>query len=73
MFQSRLMEKYQALLSKALFANSIEAQAAFDARTQQTDLLLAAIPYSSVADSLVKVSDADLKAAYDKKKEQFKQ
>lgn len=73
LFQSRLMEKYQALLSKALFANSVEAQAAFDARTQQTDLLLAAIPYSSVADSTVKVSDADLKAAYDKKKEQFKQ
>lgn len=73
LFQSRLMEKYQALLSKSLFANSVEAQAAFDARTQQTDLLLAAIPYSSVADSTVKVSDADLKAAYDKKKEQFKQ
>lgn len=73
LFQSRLMEKYQALLSKSLLANSVEAQAAFDARTQQTDLLLAAIPYSSVADSTVKVSDADLKAAYDKKKEQFKQ
>ena len=73
LFQSRLMEKYQALLSKSLLANSVEGQAAFDARTQQTDLLLAAIPYSSVADSTVKVSDADLKAAYDKKKEQFKQ
>ena len=73
LFQSRLMEKYQALLSKALFANSVEAQAAFDARTQQTDLLLAAIPYASVADSAVKISDADLKAAYDKQKEQFKQ
>ena len=73
LFQSRLMEKYQALLSKALFANNVEAQAAFDARTQQTDLLLAAIPYSSVADSAVKVSEADLKAAYDKQKEQFKQ
>ena len=73
LFQSRLMEKYQALLSHSLFANSVEAQAAFDARTQQTDLLLAAIPYMAVSDSAVSVSEADLKAAYDKKKEQFKQ
>lgn len=71
--QTRLQEKYQALVAKSLFSNSVEAQASFDARANQTNLLLAAIPYSTVADSLVKVSEADLKAAYDKKKEQFRQ
>lgn len=73
LFQTRLQEKYQSLIAKALFSNSTEAENAFKARTEQTDLLLAAIPYSSVADSLVKITEADYKAAYDKKKEQFRQ
>ncbi|MGN0054155.1 MAG: peptidylprolyl isomerase [Bacteroides sp.] len=71
--QSRLQEKYQALVAKALFSNPVEAEIAFNGRAEQSDLLLAAIPYSSVADSLVSVKESDLKAAYDKKKEQFKQ
>ena len=37
------------------------------------DLQLAAIPYSTIADSTVKVTDAELKAAYDEKKEQYRQ
>ncbi len=71
--QSRLAQKYQALLSKALFSNSVEAQNSFDARVDQSDLLLAAIPYSSIADSTVTVSDSELESRYDKKKEQFRQ
>ena len=71
--QSRLQEKYQALVARALFSNPVEAEVAFNGRVEQSDLLLAAIPYSSVADSLVSVKESDLKAAYDKKKEQFKQ
>ena len=61
------------MVAKALFSNPVEAEVAFNGRTEQSDLLLAAIPYSSVADSLVSVKESDLKAAYDKKKEQFKQ
>lgn len=73
LIQTRLQEKYQALLAKSLFSNPEEAQNAFDARVNQTDLLLAAIPYSSIADSTIVIKDADLKAAYDQKKEQFRQ
>ena len=51
----------------------MEAQDAFDARVDQSDLLLAAVPYSSIVDSTIAIKDSDLKAAYDKKKEQFKQ
>jgi hypothetical protein len=71
--QSRLAEKYQALVTKSLFSNPVEAKNAFDARVNQSDLLLSAIPYSSISDSTVSISEADYKAAYDKKKEQFKQ
>lgn len=73
LIQTRLQEKYQALLAKSLLSNPQEAQVAFDGRVNQTDLLLAAIPYSSIADSAIVIKDADLKAAYDKKKEQFRQ
>ena len=73
LFQARLQEKYTALITKSLFSNPVEAQSAFDGKVNQKDLLLAAIPYSSIADSTISISDADLKAAYDKKKEQFKQ
>ncbi len=73
MKQNRLAEKYQALVSKALVSNPVEAQAAFDGRVNQSDLLLAAIPYSSVADSAFKVKESELKDLYNKKKEQFRQ
>ena len=73
LIQARLQEKYQALITKSLFSNPVEAQDAFDARVEQSDLLLAAVPYSSIVDSTIVIKDSDLKAAYDKKKEQFKQ
>ncbi|WP_291529709.1 SurA N-terminal domain-containing protein [Bacteroides sp. UBA939] len=71
--QTRLAEKYQALVTKSLFSNPVEAQDAFNARVDQFDLLLAAIPFSSVADSTVTITEGDLKDAYNKKKEQFRQ
>ncbi len=71
--QTRLQEKYQALITKSLFSNPVEAQDAFDGRVDQSDLLLAAIPYTSIVDSTITVTESDLKAAYDKKKEQFRQ
>lgn len=71
--QTRLEEKYQALITKSLFSNPIEARDAFDARVEQSNLLLTAIPYTSIADSAITVTEADLKAAYNKKKEQFRQ
>lgn len=73
LYQSRLAEKYQALISKALISNPVEAKAAFEGRVNQYNLLLAAVPYSSVSDSTVQVSESELKDLYNKKKEQFKQ
>lgn len=71
--QSRLMEKYQNLISKSLMSNPIEAQAAFDGRVNQYNMLLAAVPYTSIVDSTIAVSDSEIKDLYKKKKEQFKQ
>lgn len=71
--QSRLAEKYQALITKALFSNPVEAQDAFDGRVNQADVLLAAVPYTSIVDSTITVKESELKDLYNKKKEQFKQ
>ena len=71
--QARLQEKYQALITKSLFSNPVEAEDAFNARVDQSDLLLAAVPYSSIVDSTIVIKESDLKDAYDKKKEQFRQ
>lgn len=71
--QSRLTEKYVALITKAMASNPIEAQAAFDGRVNQFDLLLAAVPYSSIPDSTIAVKTSEVKDLYNKKKEQFRQ
>ena len=73
LIQSRLAEKYQALVSKALISNPIEAKEALEARVNQYDLLLTAVPYSSIQDASITVSESELKDLYNKKKEQFKQ
>ncbi|GCB36664.1 peptidylprolyl isomerase [Bacteroides faecalis] len=73
LIQSRLAQKYQALITKSLISNPVEAQDAFDARVNQYDLLMAAVPYSTVVDSTLTVSESELKNLYNKKKEQFKQ
>ncbi len=71
--ESTLAEKYQNLIAKSLISNPVSAEDAFAARANQTDVLLAAIPYSSVSDSTVTVSNDEIKALYNKKKEAFKQ
>ena len=73
MVQNRLAEKYQALVSKSIMANPIEAQMAFDARVNQSDLLMAAIPYSSIPDSTISVKVSEVKELYNKRKEQYRQ
>lgn len=73
LIQARLQEKYQALIAKSLFSNPVEAQDAFDAKVDQSDVLLAAIPYSAIVDSTIVIKESELKEAYDKKKEQFRQ
>lgn len=71
--QSTLAEKYQNLVTKSLISNPVAAEDAFNSRTEQSDLLLAGVSYSSINDSTVQVSDNEIKDRYNEKKEQFKQ
>lgn len=71
--QSTLAEKYQNLVAKSLISNPVAAEDAFNSRTEQNDLLLAGVPYSSINDSTIQASDSEIKDRYNEKKEQFKQ
>ena len=70
---SYMQEKYTSLLQHLLKANSLDAEYAFDARQKGVSAEYVMQPYYSVADSLVKVSDRDIKKLYAQHKEQYKQ
>jgi len=71
--QTILADKYQSLLSQSLISNPVAAEDAFNGRNTQTDVLLAAIPYSAISDSTLTVSNSEIKDLYEKRKETFKQ
>ena len=71
--QDALAQKYQALLSKSMLSNKVINKAAFEARTNESDIVMAAVPYSTINDNEIKVDDSELKAKYEELKERFKQ
>lgn len=71
--ESLLAEKYQSLIAKSLISNPVAAEDAFASRNQQSDVLLVAIPYNSLTDSTITVSNDDIKALYNQKKAMYKQ
>lgn len=74
LYQVRLQQKYSSLISQSLLSNSVEAKNNFEGRTTQTDVYLAAVPYTAVHDSLVTVPESEIKALYEERKaEQYRQ
>ena len=73
LISSLLAQKYETLIAEAQFSNPVAAEYTFNARNNHAEVAYAAVPYSSVADSLVKVSSSDIKKLYDAKKELYKQ
>ena len=71
--QETLAQKYQALVAKSMLSNKVVDKMAFDARTNESDILMAALPYTTINDNDVKVEESDLKAKYEELKERFKQ
>ena len=70
---NRLQEKYTNLLNAALVVNSLEAQYAYNSGKVSADAVYAIKNYFAIADSTINVTDAEIKALYNNKKEQFKQ
>lgn len=70
---TRMQEKYTDLLTKCVTANSLDAEFAFNAGLTSTTVEYVMKPYFAIADSAVIVKDSEIKALYNKKKENYKQ
>ena len=71
--QQTLAQKYQSLLAHCFISNPVEANMAFKEENEESQIQLAAFPYSDIQDDKVKVEESDLKAKYDEMKARFKQ
>ena len=70
---SYMQEKYTSLLQHLIKANSLDAEYAFNSRQNGVSAEYVMQPFYAVADSLVKVSNGDIKKLYAQHKEQYKQ
>lgn len=68
-----LENKFYAFLYQAASANPVLAKFEYDANAEQAVAEVVGVPYSSVTDKEVKVSDEDLKEVYEANKKLFKQ
>ncbi|MCL1867793.1 MAG: SurA N-terminal domain-containing protein [Paludibacter sp.] len=67
-----LQKKYFTLIGKSVVANNLEAKQMYDAERTTSDANFIEQPYFTVADSLVNITDADVKAFFEKHKQWFK-
>jgi len=70
---TQLQDKYTDLAKNLLTANKLDAKYAFDGRQVSAEVQYVMQPYTAVADSLVSVSDRDIKKLYNEQKERYKQ
>ncbi len=71
--QQLLAQKYQALFANCFLSNPVSAKMAYKDENEESNIQLAAFPYSDINDKDVKVEENDIKAKYDELKERFKQ
>ena len=71
--ESTLSEKYQNLISRSLMSNPVETELSFKDRTEESDVLLAAFPFTAIPDSSVNVTKDEIQKLYNQRKEAFKQ
>jgi len=69
--QEALTQKYQSLLSACIASNPVSAKAAFEARNNESTILLASVPYTTIKDTEVEPTEAEIKAKYDEMKKQY--
>lgn len=66
-----LNNKYNMLFAMGFISNEVSAKMNFDERSIEKNAQVAAIPYASINDKDIQVSDADLKEVYDQYKDNF--
>ena len=68
-----LQEKYNALITKSIAVNNLEVKMNFEASRITTDVNYIVQPYFAIPDSVISVSNSEIKNRYNKQKDLFKQ
>ncbi|RIJ37681.1 peptidylprolyl isomerase [Pontibacter oryzae] len=68
----RLQSKYANLLSKTVYVTAAEAKNYYQAQNTAASMKVLYVPYFTVSDSAVEVTDAQLKDYYERNKELYK-
>ena len=71
--EERSFSKYNNLLAKGIYVTGDEAKSDLKGRNHQANIQFVAKSFASVSDSTLKVPDEELKAWYEKNKENYKQ
>ncbi len=70
--QNTLANKYVALLQSSFISNPVSRRNSYESRTKRNDVVLATVPYSTIADSLATITSSDIKRLYAEKKPMLK-
>ncbi|GAA4851797.1 SurA N-terminal domain-containing protein [Algivirga pacifica] len=70
---NRQRQKYVNLIGNTYFANKLEAKQKYQEQNTTAEVVYVNVPYYSVPDSAVEISDSDLSAYFNSHKEDFKQ
>jgi len=64
--------KYEALLLKSNYVTNAEAERVYHEQSDVAEVKFLYVPFYAISDSLVKVTDQDIKSYYDKNKEKYR-
>lgn len=64
-----LASKYMSLVENSIISNPVSQKNSYETRIKRADIQLAALPYSTIEDSEITVTKADIKKLYDERKE----
>lgn len=70
--QQRLLEKYNALLTASTYVTNAEAKREYEAQATKADAHYLYVPYTSIIDTTIKVTDSQLSDYLSKHKEEYK-
>ncbi|WP_423129180.1 peptidylprolyl isomerase [Gaoshiqia sp. Z1-71] len=71
--KDRVQTKYNNLIKQGLYVTTAEAEKSLAEKNKTANIQYISLPYSSMPDSAVKVTDAELKAYYNAHKDDYKQ
>ena len=64
LLQDGLSKKYSSLVKKGVYTTNLEAKKLYEGRSRTAEMNFVVMPFSTVADSAVKVEESDLKSYF---------